>query len=64
VQFDSQICPDTRGSETPTREVPLPPLPPHITAKQAKAFMAAFMKGDRELAGVMKHSTKQVIHEA
>ena len=37
----------------------VPPLPPHITVAQAKAFMAAFMKGDRELAGVMKQSTKQ-----
>ena len=31
----------------------VPPLPPHITSEQAKAFLAAFMKGDRPLAGVM-----------
>jgi pyruvate dehydrogenase (quinone) len=41
----------------------VPPLPPHITAEQIKAFMAAFMKGDRPLAGVMAKSLKRAIHE-
>ncbi len=41
----------------------VPPLPPHITADQVKAFLAAFMKGDRPLAGVMAKSLKQAIHE-
>jgi pyruvate dehydrogenase (quinone) len=32
----------------------VPPLPPHITLKQAKAFMMSVMKGDPERAGFMK----------
>ncbi len=41
----------------------VPPLPPHITSKQVKSFMAAFMKGDRPLAGVLTKSLKRAIHE-
>jgi pyruvate dehydrogenase (quinone) len=41
----------------------VPPLPPHISADQVKAFMAAFMKGDRPLSGVMAKSLKRAIHE-
>lgn len=41
----------------------VPPLPPHITSEQVKAFMAAFMKGDRPLAGVMAKSLKRAIRE-
>ena len=36
----------------------VPPLPPHITAKQAKAFLAAFVKGDTALAGVMRQMVR------
>jgi pyruvate dehydrogenase (quinone) len=41
----------------------VPPLPPHISGTQVKAFMAAFLKGDRPLAGVMGRSFKQAVHE-
>ncbi len=41
----------------------VPPLPPHISSEQVKAFLAAFMKGDRPLAGVMAQSLKRSIHE-
>jgi pyruvate dehydrogenase (quinone) len=41
----------------------VPPLPPHISGSQVKAFMAAFLKGDRSLAGVMGKSLKRAIHE-
>ena len=36
----------------------VPPLPPHITLQQAKAFAAAFVKGDREIAGVVGRSVR------
>jgi pyruvate dehydrogenase (quinone) len=42
----------------------VPPLPPHITAKQAKAFLAAFAKGDRQVGQVIAHSAEQALHEA
>jgi pyruvate dehydrogenase (quinone) len=41
----------------------VPPLPPHISGTQVKAFMAAFLKGDRPLAGVMGRSFTQAVHE-
>ena len=41
----------------------VPPLPPHISSEQIKAFLAAFMKGDRPLAGVTAKSLKRAIHE-
>jgi pyruvate dehydrogenase (quinone) len=41
----------------------VPPLPPHISGAQVKAFMTAFLKGDRSLAGVMGKSLKRAIHE-
>jgi pyruvate dehydrogenase (quinone) len=41
----------------------VPPLPPHITAEQVKAFMAAFVKGDRKLASVLGKSLKQAAEE-
>ncbi|MGC2221104.1 MAG: thiamine pyrophosphate-requiring protein [Methylocella sp.] len=41
----------------------VPPLPPHITSEQVKAFLAAFMKGDRPLAGMMAKSLQRAIHE-
>jgi len=32
----------------------VPPLPPHITASQARAFLAAYFKGDHVLSKVMR----------
>jgi pyruvate dehydrogenase (quinone) len=39
----------------------VPPLPPHITFQQAKAFMTALLKGDPEEAGIIKQSAKGVL---
>jgi pyruvate dehydrogenase (quinone) len=41
----------------------VPPLPPHITAAQSKAFMAAFLKGDSQVGGIMTRSARQLIRE-
>jgi pyruvate dehydrogenase (quinone) len=41
----------------------VPPLPPHITWQQAKAFAAAFAKGDRGVAKAIAHSTRAFLHE-
>jgi pyruvate dehydrogenase (quinone) len=41
----------------------VPPLPPHITWQQAKAFAAAFAKGDRGVAKAIGHSTRAFLHE-
>lgn len=39
------------------------PLPPHITFKQAKAFMASMLKGDRGAAQVIGDTASQLLNE-
>ena len=39
----------------------VPPLPPHITLEQAKAFMSSILAGDSDTAGMIKASAKQVM---
>jgi len=39
------------------------PLPPHITFKQAKAFMAAMAKGDRGAMQVISDTASQLFHK-
>jgi pyruvate dehydrogenase (quinone) len=38
----------------------VPPLPPHITAKQAKAYLEALIKGDPDAINVVKESARQM----
>jgi pyruvate dehydrogenase (quinone) len=38
----------------------VPPLPPHITAKQAKAYLEALIKGDPDAIEVVKASARQM----
>ncbi|TMG74060.1 MAG: thiamine pyrophosphate-requiring protein, partial [Betaproteobacteria bacterium] len=38
----------------------VPPLPPHITTKQAKAYLEALIKGDPDAIEVVKASAKQM----
>jgi pyruvate dehydrogenase (quinone) len=38
----------------------VPPLPPHITFKQARAYTSAILKGDADSAGIIKQSVKQI----
>jgi pyruvate dehydrogenase (quinone) len=37
----------------------VPPLPPHITAKQARAYLSALLKGDTDSIGIIKASAKE-----
>ena len=39
----------------------VPPLPPHITLKQARAFAEAMLKGDEDTGGMIKQSSKSVL---
>ncbi len=41
----------------------VPPLPPHITLKEARAFAATLLKGDPEERGILRQTAKQVIQE-
>lgn len=38
----------------------VPPLPPHITFKQAKAYVSAILQGDPDSADIIKASIKQL----
>jgi pyruvate dehydrogenase (quinone) len=38
----------------------VPPLPPHISAKESKAYMSALLHGDPDSIGIIKASAKQV----
>ncbi len=38
----------------------VPPLPPHITMKQAKAYLEALIKGDPDAIGIVKESARQM----
>ncbi|MBA4142455.1 MAG: thiamine pyrophosphate-requiring protein [Nitrosospira sp.] len=39
----------------------VPPLPPHITFKQARAYASAILKGDTDSPGIIKSSVKQIL---
>jgi pyruvate dehydrogenase (quinone) len=41
----------------------IPPLPPHITFKQAKAMMSSMLKGDPDLGAVVRKSFRGVLRE-
>jgi pyruvate dehydrogenase (quinone) len=52
------------GADRPTvleviSDPDVPPLPPHITSAQAKAYMSALLHGDPEAGGIVKASIKQ-----
>ena len=38
----------------------VPPLPPHITVKQARHYLMALMKGDADALGIVRASMKQI----
>jgi pyruvate dehydrogenase (quinone) len=38
----------------------VPPLPPHITFKQARAYTSAILHGDSDSPGIIKQSVKQI----
>jgi pyruvate dehydrogenase (quinone) len=38
----------------------VPPLPPHITMKQARSYLSALIKGDPDSIGIVKASAKEV----
>jgi pyruvate dehydrogenase (quinone) len=39
----------------------VPPLPPHITLKQAKAYGSAILRGDPDTPGIIKQTVKQIL---
>jgi pyruvate dehydrogenase (quinone) len=38
----------------------VPPLPPHVTFKQARAYAESLLKGDPDRAGILRQSVKEL----
>jgi pyruvate dehydrogenase (quinone) len=38
----------------------VPPIPPHISSKEAKAYVEALLKGDPDALGIVKASAKEI----
>lgn len=38
----------------------VPPLPPHVTLAEAKAFMASLAKGDRSVGQILANTARQL----
>jgi pyruvate dehydrogenase (quinone) len=41
----------------------VPPLPPHLTLTQTKAFLSAYAKGDRRSAQALRHGIRQAMQK-
>ena len=39
----------------------VPPLPPHISVKQARQFAGSLLKGDPDAPGVIRQTARQVL---
>jgi pyruvate dehydrogenase (quinone) len=37
----------------------VPPLPPHVSGQQARAYLAALLKGDSEALAVVRQTAKE-----
>ena len=43
------------------RDPEVPPLPPHITLKQARALSSALLKGDSGWRGIIRQTYRDVV---
>jgi len=39
----------------------VPPLPPHVTFKQASSYLSAILRGDEDASGIIRQSWKQLV---
>ncbi|HEX5412202.1 MAG TPA: thiamine pyrophosphate-requiring protein [Terriglobia bacterium] len=56
--FDEALSADRPTVIDAITDPDVPPLPPHISFEQAKAFASAFWKGDPEQAGVIRQTLR------
>jgi pyruvate dehydrogenase (quinone) len=59
--WDQALASDTPVVLEVKTDPEVPPLPPHITLKQAKNFTSALLKGDPNESGVIKGAARQVL---
>lgn len=60
VAWDAALASDRPTVLEMVTDPNVPPLPPHITFKQAKAYLEALVKGDPDAIAVVKESARQV----
>ncbi|MGE5096168.1 MAG: thiamine pyrophosphate-requiring protein, partial [Betaproteobacteria bacterium] len=58
--WDAAFAADRPTLEEVMSDPDVPPLPPHISSKQAKAYIEALLKGDTDAIGIVKASAKEV----
>ena len=39
----------------------VPPMPPHVTLKQAKAYASAILKGDPDASEILRHTVRELM---
>jgi len=61
--WDQALASDTPVVLEVRTDPEVPPLPPHITFKQAKNFMFALAKGDPDEVGVIRGTARQVLEK-
>jgi len=61
--FDEAFAADRPFLVEAVTDPNVPPLPPHITLKQAKAMTFALAKGDSDLGDVMRQTLKDKVAE-
>ena len=60
VAWDAALAADRPSVLEMVTDPSVPPLPPHITVKQAKAYLEALVKGDPDAIDVVKESARQL----
>ena len=60
VAWDAALAADRPVVLEMVTDPSVPPLPPHITTKQAKAYLEALIKGDPDAIDVVKESARQL----
>jgi pyruvate dehydrogenase (quinone) len=69
VQDPEQIAPALATALSASRptlieayvDADVPPLPPHVTLEQARAFTSALAKGDSDRSGIIRQTFRQVL---
>jgi pyruvate dehydrogenase (quinone) len=60
VAWDAALAADRPTVLEMVTDPNVPPLPPHITFKQAKSYLEALVKGDPDAINVVKESARQM----
>jgi pyruvate dehydrogenase (quinone) len=60
LAWEAVLCADRPAVLEAVTDPDVPPLPPHITFKQARAYASALWQGDPDAAGIIRASLKEL----